>query len=255
MRYQHQFLMSDITYSVSRRIGGLAMELVNGHESFLALTSRGALSILDASFKFANGAKSFWWNLMSSSAVIGVIAGLTSASVHASEKGFAFEVGEGCRELASEVGLVSERKRYRRSSRSTPCLAACASLHRARGQFGVFKFGRGCDVACRGESRADFPEVSLKLLDPSEWKLAAYGGFFREENISSRSTFHLVCCSICRESLSAGAPPDLSDNLALVLALPRMLKQHLHYLQSCVESSRLASGQVSSYRSGGYRQS
>ena len=29
------------------------MELVNGHEFFLAVSSRGALSILDASFKFA----------------------------------------------------------------------------------------------------------------------------------------------------------------------------------------------------------
>ena len=35
----------------SRRIGGRAMELVNDHESFLSLSSRGALSILDASFE------------------------------------------------------------------------------------------------------------------------------------------------------------------------------------------------------------
>ena len=36
-----------------RRISGRAMELVNGHESFSALSNRGALSMLDASFKFA----------------------------------------------------------------------------------------------------------------------------------------------------------------------------------------------------------
>ena len=41
------------TVSSHRRIGGWAMELLNGHESFLALSNRGALSILDASFKFA----------------------------------------------------------------------------------------------------------------------------------------------------------------------------------------------------------
>ena len=35
-----------------RRISGRAMELVNGHESFLSLSNRGALSILDTSFKF-----------------------------------------------------------------------------------------------------------------------------------------------------------------------------------------------------------
>ena len=41
------------TVSSRRRFSGRAMELVNGHESFLALSNRGALSILDASFKFA----------------------------------------------------------------------------------------------------------------------------------------------------------------------------------------------------------
>ena len=34
----------------------------------------------------------------------------------------------------------------------------------------------------RKECRSEFPEVWLQLLDPPEWKLAAYGGFFREEN-------------------------------------------------------------------------
>ena len=28
---------------------------------------------------------------------------------------------------------------------------------------------------------ADFPEVSLQLLDPSEWRLAAYGSFVRDK--------------------------------------------------------------------------
>ena len=40
----------------------------------------------------------------------------------ASEKGFAFAAREGCRELASEVGLVSDRRRlteYRRGPKST----------------------------------------------------------------------------------------------------------------------------------------
>ena len=41
------------TVSSCRRICGWAMELVNGHESFLVLSNRGALSILDASFNFA----------------------------------------------------------------------------------------------------------------------------------------------------------------------------------------------------------
>ena len=41
------------TIFARRRVSGRAMELVNGHESFLALSNRGALSILHASFKFA----------------------------------------------------------------------------------------------------------------------------------------------------------------------------------------------------------
>ena len=41
------------TVSSRRLVSGRAMELVIGHESLLALTNRGALSILDACFKFA----------------------------------------------------------------------------------------------------------------------------------------------------------------------------------------------------------
>ena len=66
--------------SSRRRNSGRAMELVTGHESFLALSNRGALSILDASFKCARpsfliagepwstacGAKSIWRNPVSS---------------------------------------------------------------------------------------------------------------------------------------------------------------------------------------------
>ena len=47
----------------------------------------------------------------------------------------------------------------------------------------------------RRESRADSPAVSLQLLDLSERKLAAYGGFFREENITvlaARSILYAV---------------------------------------------------------------
>ena len=70
------------TISSRRRIGGRAMVLVNDHESFLALSSRGALSILEARFTFARAfylisgepmvncalrTKSIWRNTMSSS--------------------------------------------------------------------------------------------------------------------------------------------------------------------------------------------
>ena len=86
------------TVSSRRRICGRAMEFVNGHESFLALSNRGALPILDASFKFArasylvsreamglvnrtHGTENIRENYMSFSAVIGVCAGLMFAPV------------------------------------------------------------------------------------------------------------------------------------------------------------------------------
>ena len=72
----------------------------------------------------------------------------------------------------------------------------------------------------RKECRSDFPEVWLQLLDPSEWKLAAYCGFFREENIiilEARSILYAV-----RFAESRYLPERfliLSDNHAPVLAL------------------------------------
>ena len=60
-----------------------------------------------------------------------------------------------------------------------PCPVACAPFHRARRRFGMFKF--------------DENEVSLQLF--SKWTLAAYCGFFREENIvvlEARSILYVV---------------------------------------------------------------
>ena len=43
------------------------------------------------------------------------------------------------------------------------------------------------------ERRVDFPEVSLQLLDPSEWMLAACGAVFREENITLLDARSILC--------------------------------------------------------------
>ena len=45
------------------------------------------------------------------------------------------------------------------------------------------------------ESRVDFPEVSLQLLDPSKWMLAACGAVFREENIRVLEARSILCAS------------------------------------------------------------
>ena len=190
------------------------MELVNGHELFLALSNSGALSILGVSFKFAR------------------------ACADASEKCFAFAVRQGCRELASEVGRVSERTRFKSTPRSIR--ARSRALRSIASDVVLDRSSSDEDEVslARRQSRADFPEVPLQRLDPSEWK-PAYGGFFREGNIivlEARSILYR-----CAESsYLLGAPPD-----------PSFVK----ILRWCVESLRLVSGQVLSYRSGEYRQS
>ena len=73
------------------------MELINCKEPFLGVQN-------DAKFQ----ARSF------------VLCGVQTFVVDCMrrKKGFAFAVGEGCLELASEVGRVSERTSFKKSSRS-----------------------------------------------------------------------------------------------------------------------------------------
>ena len=67
----------------------------------------------------AYGTKEYLGKSYVFSAVSGDLAGLTLASVRMpSEEGLAVAVREGCRELAWEVGRVSERPWFKRSSRS-----------------------------------------------------------------------------------------------------------------------------------------
>ena len=40
-------------------------------------------------------------------------------------------------------------------------------------------------------AQREFPEVSLQLLNPSEWRLVAYGGFLRDDNIQFLK--HVLC--------------------------------------------------------------
>ena len=70
------------------------------------------------------------------------------------------------------------------------------------------------------ESRADFPEMSLQLLDPSAWELVACGASFREENniiLEAHSILYAV--RYAKSKFPAGRLLILSDNFALVLAL------------------------------------
>ena len=97
---------------------------------------------------------------------------------------------------------------------------ACAQVCHSRGRFGMLQFRGRRGVTSWWESRTDFPEVSLQLLNPSAWELMAYGGFFREENIIIHEPSSILYAVRFAESkYPPGRLLVLSDNLALVLAL------------------------------------
>ena len=118
------------TNAVRRRISDWTMELINGHEYFLTLSNRGALSILVVSFKFARVSylmsKYSWLTARMKQKVFDDILCLFRSDwslrwldvcidTDASEKDSAFAFLEGCRVLASEVERVSEGTRFKRS--------------------------------------------------------------------------------------------------------------------------------------------
>ena len=205
------------------------MELVHGHEYFLALSSRGVLSILDDSFKFAQASYLVsvepWSTVrMEQRAFGGILCLLRSdwslrllgvcICTDASEKGFAFAVREGCRELASELGRVSERARFKSSSgsirarsRALPSIAPDDVLDCSCSEEGEVSLARR-------ESRANF--LGFVATSGS----AAYDGFFREENIivfEAHSILYPV--RYAESSYPPGRLLILSGNLVLVLAL------------------------------------
>ena len=110
-------------------------------------------------------------------------------------------------------------------------------------------------LLARRESRADFPEVSFQLLDPSAWKMAAYGGFFRGDNIivlEARSILFAV--RLVESRYPSGRLLVLSDILALVLALCKGRSQHFTLISVMrrIFASGFRAGFLS-YLSGGYR--
>ena len=121
--------------------------LWRSHCLMQASTSRGRVLLILVNCAY--GAKSIGRNLISSSCCLDVCI-----CTDASEVGFAFAVRESASWLRRLAGSQSGQ-----GSRAAP--------------------GRGV-AHPKGESCTDFPEVSLQLLDPSEWRLVAYGGFFRE---------------------------------------------------------------------------
>ena len=213
------------TVSSRRRISGRAMEFFSGHESFVALSNRGALSILDASFKFPRASCLVtvepWSTVrLQQRACGGILCLLRSdwslrwldvcVCADPSEKGFAFAVREGCRELASEVGRFSEQTRFKRTSKSI----RARSRHFIPSLLEVGFVSSSSDEDARN----------------GDWR--GYRAFFREENImtlEARSILYAVryaesCCP-------PGRLPILSAKDA---------QTNLHCFQSCVESLRLA---------------
>ena len=111
-----------------------------------------------------------------------------------------------------------------------------------------------CRLAKRGIAQT-FPKC--QVVDPSEWTLAAYGSFFREENmmvLEARSILYPVRYAEGRRPL--GRLLVLSDTFLRWCwrsASAKDAQTFLLWFQSCVQYLRLFSGKVLFYRSGGNR--
>ena len=130
-----------------------------------------------------------------------------------------------------------------------PCQVACASLYRAEGRGGVFKFGRGCDVASpKGESRGLPGSVNFWIPRNGNW-LVAHGGFFCDENMKVLEARSILCPVRYADSrYPLGRFLIFSDNLALVLALGKGRSNSFSLLSVWLQG-------FVSCRSRGYRQS
>ena len=87
-----------------RRLDGRAMELVSGHEVFLGLSHRGALSILDAIFKVARSnyfVSAEPWLLCLLASNCALQWSDVRICCDASEKVYWWAIRDGCRELAA----------------------------------------------------------------------------------------------------------------------------------------------------------
>ena len=175
------------TLSSRRRIGGRAMELVNNHEYLLGLRNRGALSIFDASLKFARASylqeshvQPCEWNREHS---VGFLC------LHCSDSNLRWL--DVCICTDSRVMVVASWSRRTVGSQSgqgsgeAPAPSAPGRVRSAPPRRMSF-----WKIQVRTRMRCGLPKervartsrkCRLQLLDPKEWTLAAYGGFFREK--------------------------------------------------------------------------
>ena len=148
-----------------------------------------------------------------STEVIGVCVGLMSVSGRTSQK----RASRSPSVIAVASWPVSERTRLKSSSRSIRVRSRALRSIAPEVDLENSSSDENEVSLPQKECHADFPAVSLQFLDPSQWKLAAYGGFFREENILVLEGRSILCA--VRYAESNYPLPVLSDNLALVLAL------------------------------------
>ena len=154
--------------------------------------------------------------------VFSPVIGVSDGSMSASEKGFGFAIREGRRELAAEVGRVSERTRFKRSSGSS-----CARSRALR------SIAPDVDLEC---SSSDEDEVSLARRE-------------------SRAK-HVPSCRVL-DMQRVVVRWDASCSFLTILRWCERSAKDAHNVlqcfQSCFGSLRMVSGPASSPRSGGYR--
>ena len=223
------------TVSSRLRIGGRAMEpstvtslfwrsaVVELSQFLMQVSSFAWASYLVSGAPWSNcayGAKSIWRQSCVFSAVIGVFVGVTSASVRmhrkrASHLRFVKDAASWPRRLVES----SERTRFKRTPRSIRTRSRALRSIAPDVVLECTSSDEDVVSLAQRESRADFWEVSLQLLDPSEWELGGVWWLLSRGNQhSSRSTFHLCMLLI------------VSDYLALVLALCKERSTHFTLL-------------------------
>ena len=130
------------------------------------------------------------------------------------KKSLAFAFREGSRELASEVGRVSERARLKTRSRS---FRARSRALRSTAPEAILECSSSDEdeVSLAWREIRGFPGGVVATSGSRGWKLSACGGFFREENmivLEARSILFAVRYS--ESKYPPGRLPTLSDTCA-----------------------------------------
>ena len=217
-----------------RTASGRAVQLTNGHLSFVGLLCRGSLSVLNTAFRFALAAylepQPIWETvrkeLLAFAGLMPLIVAdwtlpwsSTAYISDASPYGFAFAVADLGVAACSKMGRVRERSRFLMDDAS-----AHARDHAFR-SLGLDTDEDDIDGHRLAEltNVAGFPEISRHVLEPSQWTLVRHGAWRdKDETII---IYECRCLLYAVRHACFHLKPSrivfILDNLGLVLALAK----------------------------------